>query len=109
MLERRRLCRGTLPLLRCGRKIDRPGGDHTRAHTMEPTSISHGSRVCMTEYPIATRAVIILWTNPAVMRAEVVFDAIEADWSAVASSYKGLCLRLFVARAVWNGIAIRRK
>jgi hypothetical protein len=33
----------------------------------------------MTEYLIATRAVIILWTNLAVMPAEVVFDAIEAE------------------------------
>lgn len=59
----------------------------------------------MTEYLIAVRAAVILWTSLAVMPAEIVFDVIEA----AASSYKGLCLRPFVARAVWNGIAIRTK
>jgi hypothetical protein len=33
----------------------------------------------MTEYLIATRAVILFWTNLAVMPAEIVFDAIEAE------------------------------
>jgi hypothetical protein len=33
----------------------------------------------MTEYLIAARAAIILWTNLAVMPAEIVFDAIEAE------------------------------
>ncbi len=33
----------------------------------------------MTEYLIAARAVIILWTNLAVMPTEIVFDAIEAE------------------------------
>jgi hypothetical protein len=33
----------------------------------------------MTEYLIAARAVIILWTSLAVMPAEIVFDAIEAE------------------------------
>jgi hypothetical protein len=33
----------------------------------------------MTEYLIAGRAVIILWTNLAVMPAEAVFHAIEAE------------------------------
>ena len=33
----------------------------------------------MTDYLIAARAVIILWTNLAVMPAEVVFDVIEAE------------------------------
>ena len=33
----------------------------------------------MTEYLVAARAVIILWTNLAVMPAEIVFDAIEAE------------------------------
>jgi hypothetical protein len=46
---------------------------------MELTSIGHGSSVCMTEYLIAARTVIILWTNLAVMPAEIVFDAIEAE------------------------------
>ena len=32
----------------------------------------------MTEYLVATRAAIILWTNLAVMPAEILFDAIEA-------------------------------
>jgi hypothetical protein len=46
---------------------------------MELTSIGHGSSVCMTEYLIAARTVIILWANLAVMPAEIVFDAIEAE------------------------------
>jgi DNA phosphorothioation-dependent restriction protein DptG len=33
----------------------------------------------MTEYLITARAVIILWTNLAVMPTEIVFDAIEAE------------------------------
>jgi hypothetical protein len=33
----------------------------------------------MTEYLIAARAVIILWTTLAVMPAELVFDAIESE------------------------------
>jgi hypothetical protein len=33
----------------------------------------------MTEYLIAVRAVIILWTNLAVLPAEIVFDAVEAE------------------------------
>jgi hypothetical protein len=33
----------------------------------------------MTEYLIAARAAIILWTSLAVMPAEIVFDAIEAE------------------------------
>jgi hypothetical protein len=32
----------------------------------------------MTEYLVAARAVIILWTNLAVMPAEILFDAIGA-------------------------------
>ena len=32
----------------------------------------------MTEYLIAARAVIVLWTNHAVMPAGIVFNAIEA-------------------------------
>ena len=31
------------------------------------------------EYLIAARAMIILWTNLAVMPAEILFDAIEAE------------------------------
>ena len=56
-----------------------PGIIIARAYTMELSSISHGSSVCMTECLIAARAVIILWTNLAVMPAEIVFDAIEAE------------------------------
>jgi hypothetical protein len=33
----------------------------------------------MTDYLIAARAAIILWTNLAVMPAEIIFDAIEAE------------------------------
>jgi hypothetical protein len=33
----------------------------------------------MTEYLIAARTVILLWTNLAVMPVEIVFDAIEAE------------------------------
>jgi hypothetical protein len=33
----------------------------------------------MTEYPIATRAVIILWTGLAVIPAEMVCEAIDAE------------------------------
>jgi hypothetical protein len=46
---------------------------------MELTSFAHGSSFGMTEYLIAARAVMILWTNLAVMPAEIVFDAIEAE------------------------------
>jgi hypothetical protein len=33
----------------------------------------------MTEYLIAARAVIILWTNLVLMPTEIVFNAIEAE------------------------------
>jgi hypothetical protein len=33
----------------------------------------------MTEYLIAARALMILWINLAVVPAEIVFDAIEAE------------------------------
>jgi hypothetical protein len=33
----------------------------------------------MTDYLIALRAVVILWTTLAVMPAEIVFDAVEAE------------------------------
>jgi hypothetical protein len=46
---------------------------------MELTDISHWSGVRMTEYLIAARAVIVLWANLAVMPAEILFDAIEAE------------------------------
>jgi hypothetical protein len=50
-----------------------------RVYTMELTNLSHGSSVGMTDYLIAARAAIILWTSLAVMPAEIVFDAIEAE------------------------------
>ncbi len=34
---------------------------------------------------------------------------LKPNWSVAASSYEGSCPKLFVARAVWNGIAIRTK
>jgi hypothetical protein len=46
---------------------------------MELTNISRGSSDSMTEYLIAARAVIVFWTNLAVMPAEIAFDAIEAE------------------------------
>jgi hypothetical protein len=33
----------------------------------------------MTEYLVAARAAIVLWTSLAVMPAEILFDAIEAE------------------------------
>jgi len=45
-----------------------------------PQPISRiGNSACMTEYLIAARAVIILWTSVAVMPAEIIFDAIEGQ------------------------------
>jgi hypothetical protein len=79
-LERRRLCRDTIaapPQRTRDRRLT--WLSRARAYTMELTNISLGSSVCMTEYLIAARAVIILWTNLAVMPAEIVFDAIEAE------------------------------
>jgi hypothetical protein len=51
----------------------------TACFTLEPNNLSHGNNVRMTEYLIAARAVMILWTNLAVMPAEIAFDAIEAE------------------------------
>jgi len=51
----------------------------------------------MTECLIAVRAVIVLWTNLAVMPAEIVFDAIEAELERRGTRYKSLWLRPFVA------------
>jgi hypothetical protein len=42
----------------------------------------------MTEYLIAARAVIILWTTLAVMPAELVLTRLKANWSAVVSGHK---------------------
>jgi hypothetical protein len=49
----------------------------------------------MTEYLIVARAVIILWTNLAVMPAEVVFDAIEAG-----SERRGIELRRLLSEPI---------
>jgi len=38
----------------------------------------------MTEYLIAARAAVILWTNLAVMPAEIVFEGLKPNWSAAA-------------------------
>src|SRR6266478_3400845 len=77
--DRRRRCRDTIaapPL----RTRDRPLTWLSRARVHHRSNnISHGRSVCMTEYLIAARAVIILWTGLAVMPAEIVFDAIEAE------------------------------
>jgi hypothetical protein len=43
----------------------------------QPTS-RIGTSLCMTEYLVAARAAIVLWTNLAVMPAEILFDAIGA-------------------------------
>ena len=43
----------------------------------------------MTDYLIAARAVIIPWTNLAVMPAEVVFVAIEAELHRSGIDHKG--------------------
>jgi hypothetical protein len=51
----------------------------TRVYIMEPTTLSHESSILMTEYLIAARVVMILWTNLAVMPAEIFFDAKEAE------------------------------
>jgi len=41
----------------------------------------------MTEYLIASRAAIIFWTSLAVVPAEILFDAIDTEWSTAAWSY----------------------
>jgi hypothetical protein len=51
-----------------------------RSRSATPYSIKkHGNSVCMTEYLIAARAAIILWTNLAVIPAGIVFDVVEAE------------------------------
>jgi hypothetical protein len=47
----------------------------------------------VTEYLIAARAVIIFWTNLVLTPTEIVFNAIEADWNAVASNFSVKSLR----------------
>ena len=44
----------------------------------------------MTSYLVVTRAAIILWISLAVMPVALVFDSIEANWSAAASTHEGL-------------------
>ncbi len=41
--------------------------------------VSEEGDLCMTEYLIAVRAAIIIWTSLALMPTEIVFDAIEAE------------------------------
>jgi hypothetical protein len=60
----------------------------------------------MTDYLIVTRAVIILWTNIAVMPAEIFFHAIEAELRRRGVEPQGTDWRSLVAQAVWSGIAI---
>jgi hypothetical protein len=48
------------------------------APSNQPTS-RLGNSFCMTEYLVAARAAIILWTNLAVMPAEILFDVIETE------------------------------
>jgi hypothetical protein len=43
------------------------------------SKLAPGRSACMTEYLIAARAAIILWTTLAVMPVELVFDAIEGE------------------------------
>jgi hypothetical protein len=76
---------------------------------MEPTNISHESSVRMTEYLIAARAAIILWTNLAAMPPEIVFDRIEAEWERRRRRAMKASVWDQSLRAVWNGIAIRTK
>jgi hypothetical protein len=49
------------------------------SNTRGQTGISHWEQPCMTEYLIAARAAVILWTNLAVTPAKILFDAIEAE------------------------------
>ena len=63
----------------------------------------------MTEYLIAARAAIILCTSLAMMPAEIVFDAIEAELDRRDVELSRPLLRPYFARAVWNGIAVRTK
>ena len=54
------------------RRLNRSGMNKiVRSRSVTPCS--------MTEYLVAARAAIILWTSLAVMPAEIVFDAIEAE------------------------------
>ena len=53
----------------------------------------------MIEYLVAARAAIILWTNLAVMPAEILFDAIEAELERRDVELRGSRLRPFVSRA----------
>ncbi len=59
-------------------KITRSRSATSYSIRRELTDISHWG-LCMTEYLVVARAAIILWTNLAVMPAEVLFDAVEAE------------------------------
>jgi hypothetical protein len=50
-----------------------------RPHRRANRHLALGVSACMTEYLIALRAAIILWTSLAVMPPEIVFDVIEAE------------------------------
>jgi hypothetical protein len=54
------------------------GGKIRRLFGDELNRYSHWEP-CMIGYLIATRAAIILWTNLAVMPAEILFEAIETE------------------------------
>ena len=78
-LERRRCCRDTIATSPLRTEIDRARGYQSRVCATELANLSDGSNIRMTDCLIAARAVIILWTILAVMPAEIVFDAIEAE------------------------------
>jgi hypothetical protein len=59
----------------------------------------------MTEYLIATRAAIILWTNLAVIPAQILFDAIEVE---LERRGKPLLPESFVVLAIWNALISER-
>ena len=52
---------------------------HVQTRDRRSDSALPPGRTRMTEYLIAARAAIVLWTSLAVMPAEIFFDAIEAE------------------------------
>ena len=79
-LERLRLYRDTVAAPPLWTR-DRPlmWVSRTRAHHGANQPTPRMRAACMTEYLIAARAVIILWTNLVLMPTEIVFNAIEAE------------------------------
>ena len=61
----------------------------------------------MTEYLIAARAAIILWTNLAVIPVEILFDAVEAELERRGVELNALP-EPFVVRAIWNALISER-